>query len=65
MAISTYLSIISLNVNYLILQSKDIEWINRLKKKKKQDPYMLPTRDSLQMSGHTQPESEKMKKDIL
>ena len=37
MVISTSLSIISLNVNYLILQSKDIEWINGLKKNK--DPY--------------------------
>ena len=31
------LSIITLNVNAIILQSKDLEWLNGLKKKKK-DP---------------------------
>ena len=28
MAISTYLSIITLNVNELVLQSKDMEWLS-------------------------------------
>ena len=44
MAISTYLSIITLNVNGLnapIKRHRDTEWI----KKKKRPVYMMPTRD--------------------
>ena len=33
MAVSTYLPIITLNVNRLMLQSKDTEWLNGLKNK--------------------------------
>ena len=41
MAVVTYISIIALNVNGLMLQPKDTDWLNGLKKKKKQDPYAV------------------------
>ena len=62
MAINTYLSTITLNVNGLdapIKTHRVAEWI------RKQEPYiMLVTRDTLQIERHTQTESEKMEKDI-
>ena len=61
MVIGTYISIITLNVNGLNVPTKRrrlAEWI------KKQDMYMLSTRDPLQTQGDIQTESEGMGKDI-
>ena len=65
MSINAYLSIIILNANEMVL-SKDIGGINGV-------PFtypdislhMLSIRDSFQIEGHTQTESEEMGKDIL
>ena len=61
MAINTYLSIITLNVNELNAPIK--RYSGRLDNKTRAYN-MLPTRDPLQSKGHTQIESEEMKKDI-
>ena len=45
MVIRTYISIITLNVNGLKAQPKDIDWLNGYKKR---PVYMLSTRDPLQ-----------------
>ena len=61
MAMGSYLSIITLNVNGLNVPTKRqrlAEWIQ------KQDHYMLPTRDPPQNKGHIQTESEGLEKDI-
>ena len=42
-------------------QPKDKDWLNGYKK---QDHYMLPTRDPPQNKGHIQTESEGLEKDI-
>ena len=60
MATSTYLLIITLNVNGLnapIKRHRVTEWI-----KKTRPVYMLPTRNSLQNKRHTQTESKGMEK---
>ena len=60
MAMGSYLSIITLNVNGLNVPTKRqrlAEWIQ------KQDHYMLPTRDPPQNKGHIQTESEGLEKD--
>ena len=49
MAIGTYISIITLNVNGLKLQPKDTDWLNGSKKR---PIYMLSTRNPLQTSRH-------------
>ena len=63
MAMGSYLSIITLNVNGLNAPTKRqrlAEWIQKL------DPiYMLSTRDPPQNKGHIQTESEGLEKDIL
>ena len=46
-----------------MLQPKDKDWLNGLKKKKK-PLYMLSTREPPQNRGHIQTESEGMEKDI-
>ena len=62
MAVSKYLSIITINVNGLnspIKRHRVAEWI------KKTRPFsMLLTRHSLQTLRHSQSESERMEKDI-
>lgn len=62
MAIITYLSIITSNVNGLMLQSKDtecqIEWKNKTKPR---TCNMLPTWDSLQGERPTQTKREEIK----
>ena len=63
MAMGSYLSIITLNVNGLNAPTKRqrlAEWIQ------KRDPYVytLSTRDTLQSKGHIQTESEGLEKDI-
>ena len=60
MAMGSYLSIITLNVNGLNVPTKRqrlAEWIQ------KQDP-MLSTRDPLQNKGHIQTKSEGLEKNI-
>ena len=62
MAINTYLSIITLNVNglnALVKRHRVADWIKKTKAYN-----ILPTRDPLQGKGHTQTESEEMEKDI-
>ena len=62
MAIGTYISIISLNVNGLNVPSKRqrlAEWIQKTR-----PIYMLSTRDPTQNKGHIQTESEGVEKDI-
>ena len=49
------MSIIILNVNELMLQPKDIDWLNAYKTR---PVYMLSTRDPLQTQGHIQTQSE-------
>ena len=61
MAMGSYLSIITLNVNGLMPQPKDKDWLNGYKNK---TLYMLPTRDPPQNKGHIQTESEGLEKDI-
>ena len=59
MAESTYLLVIILNVNgpnVSIKRHRLAEWIKKI--------YVLPTRDTLQMQGHTQAESEGTEKHI-
>ena len=62
MAMGSYLSIITLNVNGLNGQTKRqrlAKWIQKL------DPlYMLSTRDPPQNKGHIQTETERLEKDI-
>ena len=62
MAMGSYLSVITLNVNRLNILTKRqrlAAWIQ------KQDPYtMLSTRDPPQTKGHIQTESEGPEKDI-
>ena len=61
MAISTYLSIITLNVNGLyapIKRHRVAEWIQ------KQDPYICCQQDTHFRSKDTQPESKRMEKGI-
>ena len=61
MAMGSYLSIITLNVNGLNAPTKRqrlAEWIQ------KQDLYICGTRDPPQNKGHIQTESEGLKKDI-
>lgn len=59
---STYLPIISLNINCLNPSIKNIEGWNDLKKIRR--IYMLPTKDSLQTQRHIQTENEGMEEDI-
>ena len=62
MAMGSYLSIITLNVNELNAPTKRqrlAEWI-----KKTRPLYILSTRDPLQDKGHIQTESEGLEKDI-
>ena len=64
MAMRSYLSIITLNVNGLDAPTKRLrlaEWIQKLKKKK---VYILFTRDPPQSKGHIQSENEGLGKDI-
>ena len=49
MVIGTYISIITLNVNGLMLQPKDIDWLNGYKAR---PVYMLSTRDPLHTWGN-------------
>ena len=53
MAISTYLSITTLNVNELKTPIKDIEWLTGLKRKKTRSTAVLPTRYAPQDERHT------------
>jgi len=66
MAVSTYLSVITLNVNGLNSPIKrQSGWINLKKKVKinhKTHLCMFPAGDSLQILGHTQTESEEVEK---
>lgn len=57
--VSSYLSIIPLNINGLN-SSKDVEWM--VLKEKGSPKSMLPTRDSLQLQGHTKGESKGRRK---
>ena len=62
MAMGSYLSVITLNVNGLNVPTKRLrlaEWI-----KKTRPLYMLSTRDPPQNKGHIQTESEGLEKDI-
>ena len=62
MAIGTYISIITLNVNGLIVPTKRhrlVEWIQKTR-----PIYMLSTRNPLQTPRHIQTESERMEKYI-
>ena len=61
MAMGSYLSIITLNVNGLMPQPKDKDWLNGYKNK---TPIYLSTRDPPQNRGHIQTESEGLEKDI-
>ena len=66
MVISTYISIIILNVNGLNAKSKDIEWPienEKTKTNKKRLFNMMPTRNSLQDKRRTETESEGEEKD--
>ena len=65
MALGSYLSITTLNVNGLNVPTKRqrlAEWIK--KKKKKRPLYMLSTRDPPQNKGHIQIETEGLLKYI-
>ena len=62
MAMGSYLSIITLNVNGLSTPTKRqrlAEWIQKTR-----PLYMLPTSDPPQNKGHIQTESEGLEKDI-
>ena len=62
MAMGSYLSIITLNVNGLNAPTKRqnlAEWIQKIR-----PLYMLSTRDPPQNKGHIQTESEGLEKDI-
>ena len=61
MAIGAYISIITVNVNGLMLQPKDTDWLNGYKTR---PVYMLSMRNPLQTSKHIQTESERMEKYI-
>ena len=61
MAMGSYLSIITLNVNGLMPQPKDKDWLNGYKNT---TPIYLSTRDPPQNRGHIQTESEGLEKDI-
>ena len=61
MAMGSYLSIITLNVNGLNAQPKGKDWLNGYKNK---TPYMLSTRDPPQNKGHIETESEGLEKGI-
>ena len=61
MAMGSYLSIITLNVNGLNAQPQDKDcWMDT----KIRPLYMLSTRDPPQTKGHIQTESEGLEKDI-
>ena len=60
MAISTYLSIISLNIKGLKYFIKDMQWLTGLMR----PISMLPTTDSFQTCRHTQIENEGLEKGI-
>lgn len=63
MAVSTYLSISTLNINgpnALIKRHRVVEWIKKIRPIR-----MLPIRDSLKIKSLTQTKSEGMKKYIL
>ena len=62
MAIRTYISIITLNVNGLNAPTKDIDWLNGCKNKT--HIYMLSSRDPLHFQGHIQTESKRMEENI-
>ena len=62
MAIGTYISIITLNVNGLDAPTKRQRLAEQIKKTIL--TYMLSTRDPLQIQGHIHTESEGMEKDI-
>ena len=64
MAMGSYLSIITLNVNGLNSPTKRQRLAEWIQKKKKIPLYMLSTRDPLQNKGHIQTESEGLEKDI-
>ena len=49
MAVRTYISVITLNVDGLNAPIKDIEWLNRYKNRIYIFIFILPTRDSLQI----------------
>ena len=59
MAMGSYLSIITLNVNGLNASTKDKDWLNGYKNK---PLYMLSPRDPPQPKGHIQTESEGLEK---
>ena len=59
MAMGSYLSIITLNVNGLNASTKDKDWLNGYKNK---PLYMLSPRDPPQTKGHIQTESEGLEK---
>lgn len=52
MAISTYLSIVTLDINGLNTRIKT-EWLNEFKTNKTRPTYMLPTRNSLSLKRQT------------
>ena len=62
MAMGSYLSIITLNVNGLNASTKDKDWLNGYKNK---PLYMLSPRDPPQTKGHIQTESEGLEKDSM
>ena len=62
MAVGSYLSIITLNVNGLNAPTKRQRLAERVKKIR--PLYMLPTRDASQNKGHIPTESEGLEKDI-
>ena len=51
MAIGTYISIITLNVNGVILQPKDTDWLNRYKNKT--SIYVVNKRPTSKQGTHT------------
>ena len=63
MAVRTYISIFSLNVNGLNPSIKRYRMAACTQKIR--PVYMLPTRNPLQIQGHIQTESERMEKVIL
>ena len=61
MVLNTYLSIITLNINGLnaLIKRHRVDELIR-----KQDPYILPPRDSSQIERYTQTKSKGLEKDI-
>ena len=65
MAIGTYLTMITLNINELNASiRRQRGWMDLKKQNKTRTTYMLPSGDSLQIYRHTGTESERLEKGI-